>query len=47
MSLINVLQYNSGELYRTATDPRAPVNGPQTENDPQNGPQMIPIVDHK
>ena len=41
VSLINVLQYNSGELYSTATDPRATVNGPQTENDHQNGPQMI------
>ena len=42
MSLINVLPYNSGELYSTATDPRATVNGPRTANDPQNGPQMIP-----
>ena len=41
MSLINVLQYNSGELHSTATDPRATVNGPQTVNDRQNGPQMI------
>ena len=46
MSPINVLQYNSGELYGTATDSRATVNGLQTESDPQNDPhcrpQMIP-----
>ena len=42
MSLINVLQYNSGELCSTATDPRATVSGPQTGNDPHCRPQMIP-----
>ena len=42
VSLINVLQYNSGELCSTATDPRATVSGPQTENDPHCRPHMIP-----